>query len=218
MEMHTCVVVAQNQANREFLGSLLKASGLDAVLLASLGELSVTLGTVAVCGILVELASVVTASTNDKKVNLELLEYYPCAKFRFDHGQILMVGETFEQFVGRCLQFQPRTRRLSERKTLHFAVFLSADESFAHAEKSVTVNLSDKGVFVYSALEWEVGKRVWLKFPGDTRAIRGTVRSYQPWGCSKSFPGIGIEIDAGQEELSAPANPSTNDQSKNHFS
>jgi Tfp pilus assembly protein PilZ len=196
METHACVVVAQDTAIRDFLAALLNASGVSVVPLASLGELPGTLATVPASGILLELASLVTASAKDKKAAEEILEFYPCAKFRFDHQQIFMAGETLDQFLNKCLQFKPRLARQSMRKIVHLAVYLSARESLAGAEKAVTINVCDKGVFVSSARKWSVGQRVWLKFPGHATTIAGVVRSYQPWGSSKSFPGIGIEIDA----------------------
>jgi hypothetical protein len=181
---------------QEFLAASLKSYGMNAVLLASLGELSETLATVPVCGILLELASALAAPAKDKKATRELLEFYPSAKFRFANQQVLMLGETLDQFLSRCRQFEPRITRRSVRNTAHTAVFLSADESFSNAERAVTVNVSQKGYFVYSAREWGLGHRAWLKFPDHEATIGGIVRSYQPWGSSKSFPGIGIETDA----------------------
>jgi hypothetical protein len=196
MDLKRCVVVARSDATRDFLADSLKSMGMDAVLLASPEELRGTLEVVPVCGILLELTSAITASVQDKKAIQEFFELYPSAKFRLVNYQVLIVGETLDGFVCRCRQFEPRLIRKSPRKDSYLAVYLSADETFKDAEKVVTVNVSNGGYFVYSVREWRVGSHVWLRFPGDEAIIRGTVRSFRPWGNNKLLPGAGIEVDA----------------------
>ena len=106
--MKTCVVVAGSEQARHLLATSLKARGLDAVLLASLGELRRTLETVPACGILLELATAITASTWLKENTRELFELYPFAKFRQACSQALIIGNTFDSFALKCQEFQPR--------------------------------------------------------------------------------------------------------------
>jgi hypothetical protein len=193
--MRTCVVVALSEATREFLAGALKAAGMNATLLASLTDLAGTLESVPACGILLDLTAMLSASPRNKRVVQEFLELYPSARFRFANQQVLIVGETLEAFVRRCQEFEPRTTRKYAQVDMHLAVYLSADESFDNAEKSVTVNVSDTGYFIYSAREWTVGELVWLRFHGEETAVRGLVRSFRPWGNNKFFPGIGIEVE-----------------------
>lgn len=214
MKPHTCVVVAHEETTRIFLATLLQSSGLETIFLTSLGELAATLATVPTSGVLLELASLVTASAKDKKAVQELLEYYPYAKFRFDRQQVLLLGETLEHFCAKCLQFAPRVTRKSVRREVHLAVLLSSSASFARAEKSVTINVSDQGIFVYSARKWKVGQHVWLQFPGDESVYLGIVRFYEPWGNSRSFPGIGIEFEETQTGWSDGIAPAENEMGK----
>lgn len=193
--MKTCVVVAHNGTTRDFVADLLKSMEIDAVLLASLGNLRSTLEKTPVCGILLELTTAITASATDKRDTQEHLELYPSAKFRLAGDQVLILGGTLEQFVARCGQFAPRKIRKEARDNRFLAVYLSADETFQDAEKTVTANMSDSGCFVCSAREWQVGGRVWLKFLGNEIAICGTVCSTRSWGNNKFLPGIGIEVD-----------------------
>jgi len=193
--MKTCVVVALNQKTRDFVAVSLKALEMEAVLLASLGELRPTLETVSVCGILLELATAITASARDKKDTPELFDLYPSAKFRLLDNEVRILGDTLPGFVDKCRQFNPRTIRREFRKVSYLAVYLSADETFKDAEKVVTADISTGGCFVYSAREWEPGSRVWLKFLGEEAVVCGTVCSSQPWGNNKLLPGIGIKLD-----------------------
>ena len=196
MDMRTCVVVSLSEATRGFIAASLESMGMGSVPLASLGELPAVLDVTPACGILLELSTALTALPQHKKAVQELLEHYPLSKFRFAGGQVLIVGENLNGFVGRCLQFKPRVTRKAARKDRYLAVCLSANESFEDDERVVTFNVSDGGYFVFSAREWTVGDRVWLRFFGDEATICGTVRSYRPWGNDKFFPGIGIKIEA----------------------
>jgi hypothetical protein len=193
--MKTCVVVALNEKTRDFIAVSLKTLEMKAVLLSSLGELRGTLGTVSVCGILLELASAITASEQDKKDTAELFELYPFAKFRLLDNTVRILGDTLPGFVDKCRRFNPRTIRRGMREVRYLGVYLSADETFKDAEKVVTANISPGGCFVYSAREWGVGSRVWLKYFGDEAVVCGTVCSSQPWGNNKLLPGIGIRLD-----------------------
>jgi hypothetical protein len=174
---------------------------MDAVLLASLAELPRALETVVVCGILLELTLAIKASPPEKRITQDFVELYPSAKFRLAAPQVLIVGETLDGFVERCLKFKPRSARKSPRGVKHLAVHLSADQTFEDAEKAVTINTSEGGYFVYSSREWIIGSRVWLRFPGDKVAVRGTVRAFRPWGNNQSLPGIGIEVETKREGI-----------------
>jgi hypothetical protein len=193
--MRSCVVVALSEATREFLAGALNSAGMNATLLTSLAELTASLEAVPTCGILLDLTATIAASTQDKRAAQEFLELYPSAKFRFANQQVLIVGETLEAFVARCQQFEPRVTHKYAQVDMYLAVYLSENESFTGAEKSVTVNVADTGYFVYSAREWTVGDAVWIRFHDKEAAICGSVRSVRPWGNNETFPGIGIEVE-----------------------
>ena len=199
--MKTCVVIASSEDTRNWIGALLKERGLDAALLASLGELRGTLETIPACGILLELATAITASTQFKENTRELFELYPFAKFRLAGNEALMIGDTFDTFASTCREFEPRRIRACLRESRFLAVYLSADETFADAEKAVTLDVSNHGCFVYSAREWALGSRVWLKLPGVEALFCGDVRSTRPWGENKSLPGIGVKLDTSITEI-----------------
>ena len=76
--MKTCVVVALNEKTRDFVAASLKASEIEAVLLPSLGDLRVTLEKVSVCGILLELATAITASEGGRKDAQKLFGFSNC--------------------------------------------------------------------------------------------------------------------------------------------
>jgi hypothetical protein len=193
--MKTCLVVALNKKTRNFVAFSLNSLDMDAVLLESLGEMRGTLETASVCGILLELGTFITASPRDKKETEELFELYPFAKFRLIENEVRILGDTLPGFVDKCRQLKPRPIRSGVREVKYLAVFLSADETFANAEKVVTTNISPGGCFVYSVRQWSVGSRVWLMFLDHQPVVCGTVCSSQPWGNNLHLPGIGIRLD-----------------------
>jgi len=199
--MKTCVVIASHQNPRNLMAASLKARGLDTVLLGSLGELRSTLETLPACGILLELATAITASARLKVSTQELFELYPFAKFRLAGSEALIIGDTFDSFASRCREAEPRRIRKYPREIRFLAVYLSADETFADAEEVVTSDISDCGCFVYSARKWALGDRVWLKFPGGESVFCGEVCSMRPWGNNRYLPGIGIKLDTSLAEI-----------------
>lgn len=203
--MKTCVVIASPEDARDLVAASLKARGLHTAPLASLGELRGTLETLPACGILLELATAITASTWLKENTRELFELYPFAKFRVAGSRALIIGDTFDSFALKCQEFEPRRIRASIRESKFLAVYLSADETFADAEKAVTSNISDRGCFVYSARRWALGSRVWLRFAGAQAVLCGNVSSMRPWGNNKYLPGIGIQLDTNIAEIGRDA-------------
>jgi len=199
--MKTCVVIASPEDTRNVVAASLQARELDAVLLASLGELRGTLETVPACGILLDLVAAITAPTWLKENTRELFELYPFAKFRIAGSEALIIGDTFDSFASKCREFEPRRIRTSLRESRFLAVYLSANETFVDAEKVVTSNISDRGCFVYSARKWALGSRVWLKFPGVEAVFCGNVCSSRPWGNNKFLPGIGLRLDRNIPEI-----------------
>lgn len=196
MGIATCVVVALSDDVRNIVAAGLKSLGVEATLLASLDELPTTLEKIPACGILLEVITSIKASPQAKKAMQELAEFYPFGKFKLVGNEVLILGKgSLNSFVHDCQQFKPRTLRKDTRNIAHLAVHLSAEGNLEDAEKVVTINVSDRGCFVYSIREWRVGDRVWLRFLGDEVDICGTVCSWQPWGNNKTMPGIGISLD-----------------------
>jgi hypothetical protein len=196
MGIATCVVVALSEDVRNIVAAGLRSLGVEATLLASPEELPTTLEKIPACGILLEVITSIKASPQAKKAIQELAEFYPFGKFKLAGNEVLILGkESLQSFVHDCQQFNPRTLRKDTRHSAYLAVHLCADAKFEDAEKVVTVNVSDRGCFVYSIREWSTGNRVWLRFLGDDEDICGTVCAWQPWGNNKTMPGIGIKLD-----------------------
>ena len=198
------VVIASSADTRDFISASLKSLGsvksaeIEVTELASLGELPAALKQSLASGILVEVATLIKASQRDKEATRQPFEVYPSAKFKLVGTDVMVLGKarSIDEFVDECLQFNPRSIRRESRENRHFAVHLSADETFMDVEKVVTINISPYGCFVYSVREWSIGDRVWLRLIDHDVTVCGTILSHLPWGNDKFIPGIGIKLDA----------------------
>lgn len=195
--MVMCVVVALSANGRKTIATSLNSLGMEVTLLSSLEELPTVLKLTPVSGILIEAMISTEADGQGSESIQELIDLYPFATFRVVGREILVLGKapTLGGFAEQCRKFKARVIRREARTTTYMAVYLSPDPSFEDAEKVVTVNVSEGGCFVYSARNWRVGARVWLRLMGNDMAISGTVSSWQAWGNNKYVPGIGIKFD-----------------------
>ena len=192
----TCVVVASSDDVRRVIAASLEDLGLDVRAVSALGELPVIVKEVAVGGILLELATSIQSSPEEKEEAHEITRLYAFARFRLlgDEVRILGAGNSLEAFAERCRQSRPRVTRREARERRHLGVYVSGDPGFEDAEKTVTIDISKGGCFVYSSREWRVGDSVWLRFPGEEADFSGTVRFWREWGNDREIPGIGIRF------------------------
>jgi Tfp pilus assembly protein PilZ len=191
------VVIARDADTQNIIASSLKSEGANVTVLSALGDLPAVLKDIPVNGILLELITSTRSTSQEKQDTNDLIQFYCCARFKFVDNQVRILGHgmTLEQFVSDCRVAKPRTIRKNVRKVRHIALLLSADDEFTSAEKTVTIDISDEGCFVFSSEEWGIGDRVWLRLLDNDCVLTGTVRSWQPWGNNKKMPGIGIQLD-----------------------
>ena len=221
----TYAVVALNQDARTTIAAALNALGMEALPSASVHELVTILRTTSASGILLEVATSIKASPEEKEAINMLSRLFPLAKCRVAGKEVVVFGKanSLDGFVSECRQFQPRTIRREPRRSIYLAVHLSADESFHDAERVVTLNVSGGGCFLFSARQWSAGDRVWLRLCGHEVAVYGVVCSWQPWGSGKGMPGIGIKLDAecapfnwGLDDLAKPHSLIPTEENKEH--
>jgi Tfp pilus assembly protein PilZ len=75
---------------------------------------------------------------------------------------------------------------------------LSENKEFSaeHCERTVTVDLSREGCFVFSVRDWKPGDSAWftIKELRDNTPICGLVRWCLKWGEGMRVPGIGLKF------------------------
>lgn len=169
-------------------------------------------------GLLLDVLTAVRASFSDKIDIQNIAEVYPTLRVRWDAsaGEIrgLVIGNSIDKeaplrdFLNKFCHARPaRICRMHKRYPLNFNVLLSKDRNFSEelAEKTVTLDISLGGCFVYSTQCWQDTEFAWLRFLeiSDANPVQVAIRRFCPWGKTMNIPGIGVEftqIKPGQRE------------------
>jgi len=159
-------------------------------------------------GILIDMPTKIITLRNDKERVEVILELYPVARLTFNEksGQLCVFysnqiteGGTLDDFLTQhCRSFTERTIRSDRRRDIIFNVILSKTKNVSdeNSERTVTMNISRGGCFIFSTGGWEVNNDAWfiIKELTDQTPIRGQVRWKVDWGNEMSIPGIGVQF------------------------
>jgi hypothetical protein len=161
-------------------------------------------------GIVLELKKLIRATSHEKKVLAEFIETFPTLRVTVSpESDALKPLGSFDCFFGKtCPQFRPRAVRRNVRIALHLPVLVARinDPSFAAAERSHTINLSEEGCFLYSSSDWSKDRWALVRFI-DLKEHRPTlvhIRWRRPWGAGLKLSGIGAQfavMDVAQHQL-----------------
>ena len=206
MPLRLILVCKEGPARQAYLREA-ASIGIDVDAVATFGDLFKAMITSAYQGIMVDLVTSVKSSREEKGITQEILDVFPLVQLRWDqetnHIHTISSGSrdssTLAHFAAQeCQLFSPRAIRLNVRKTINFNVLLGseADMNPARTERTVTINISQKGCFVFSCRDWSNVSGVWLTIHEleDTTPIPGEIRWRQLWGKTPAIPGIGIRF------------------------
>lgn len=165
-------------------------------------------------GVMVDVLTKTKAAKNDKALVHEVLEQFPVLHLKWESktgtiktlyfGQFKHAG-TLEDFVNeQCRTFKARRIRSSPRKSVNFNVILAKDNSFddKDIERTVTIDVSKGGCFIYSSDEREKHCNAWfiIKELNDDTPIRAEVTWNIAWGKAMKIPGIGVTFTDIKEQ------------------
>lgn len=208
MDVRLLLVVDDQDARIAYSRALMRLQvNLESV--PSVTELHRILPQTTFSGILLDSAVLNKASSSEKALIHDFIQLFPSVRLRFDQetqqisvqyfGQTQDENATLQQFVeSQCKGFTPRVIRDCERVELNFNVLLSKKEDFAESEalKTITMNVSKEGCFVFTPHRWQIGEFAWLKFMEllDPAPIGVEVRWVKEWGKTLGIPGIGVRF------------------------
>ncbi|MBN2468917.1 MAG: PilZ domain-containing protein [Deltaproteobacteria bacterium] len=217
MDTRVVLVAREGEARNAYIREI-RRCGVHVDTVSSFQDLRRMMTEVPYNGVLVDLETKIKAPANEKRISHEILSVFPVVQLRNDgktdsvrtlyFGQLHGEKGTLENFLDvECRSFPPRTIRSNIRRDVYLNVLLSRKGDFSQktASRSVTLNVSQGGCFIYSTEKWE---RAWtasfiIKALDDAMPITGEVRWTIPWGATMRLPGIGVrfqDIRHGQLE------------------
>ena len=201
------LLIAREGETRKKYQEAITDLGVETVVVSSLKKTDRALMDLSYHGVMVDMRTKMKILKDDNELVYTALRKFPVAHLNLERktGAIRLfypgqkTGATLEDFVNReCASFTPRILSSGVRKQIHFNVVLSENKEFSaeHCERTVTVDISREGCFVFSVRDWEPGDSVWLSIKElhDDTPICALVRWCLKWGEGMRVPGIGLKF------------------------
>jgi hypothetical protein len=207
MSVRLILVCKEGPAKLAYLKEA-KSIGIEVDSVASFGELTKAMISTPYQGIMVDVITSVKSSREEKSAVQKILDVYPLVQLKWESETNAIhtislgnpsSGGSLAHFIDKeCQPFKPRAIRLNPRRSIIFNVTMCKQEDFNEnsAERTVTINVSKGGCFLFSSRDWSDTPGVWIVFNEltDKTPIRGEIRWYVPWGKTMTMPGIGISF------------------------
>ena len=198
----------EGKAKQAYLNAI-KSFGVKVDTAPSLMELHKMLIENTYNGVMVDFRTRVKASNEEKDLVHDIFEQFPVAQLNFEektgeirsfHYSRTSKGETLESFIKEeCRSFIARPIRSTIRKKIHFNVLISNTGDFTEKEidRTVTMNVSKGGCFIYSVDDLQSDDRLMMVFKEleEQTPILGEVRWRALWGEGMQIPGIGVKFE-----------------------
>lgn len=162
-------------------------------------------------GLLIDVPTMIRCECADKNRVSRIMQRFPVLRLMFNPGfggiRGLARGGTMrdnrdlaEFVLHECVPFPPRSIRVTSRQELVLNVVLARDPDRMDidGERTVTINVSEHGCFVFTPAQWRVSAPAWLvvgEFE-DKTPIELRVRWRRPWGEAMLLPGIGATFES----------------------
>lgn len=200
------ILVCKEGESRQAYLHYTKALGVDVDFVSSFYEFLQSMIKNPYQGLIIDLVTQMKMTVEEKNVSKEILGFFPTIylKWYADSGSICHIFPdktstygSLEEFINiECQSFTARAVRLNTREMVHFNVLLSNDESMHEKflERTVTINISKGGCFLFSGRDWSSYSTAWLIITElqDKTPIEGNVHWSVGWGNQMTIPGIGI--------------------------
>lgn len=206
------LVIAMENEERNIYCEAIRGLGVKVSAVPSLKGLDVDVTDLYFHGVVIDMPTKICALKNDKEFIYSTLRKFPAAHVSLekDSRQIRVFypgqepGATLLDFInGKCRPFTPRRLGYHIRKEVHFNVILSKerDLEISTSEQTVTVDVSEKGCFLFSIQDWASGDTAWLIIMelSDRTPISAEVCRCVKWGTAMQVPGIGVKFKAIRE-------------------
>lgn len=206
-KLRILLVVTPGDNRGVYIQSLNKFD-LDFDVAESLHEISLKHNKVKYNGFLIDIPTLLRSSSTDKAEANLLGDNFPVMRLSYKAaegircmptGKFSGHGKTLEEFFNQsCQSFTARSLRGTKRanKVLNALLNRDINSSSSRMEKSVALNFSTDGCFLYSVSKWRKGETLWVAFMelSDKTPIKSEVLWSVPWGVKSQMPGIGLRF------------------------
>ncbi|HYA15185.1 MAG TPA: PilZ domain-containing protein [Syntrophales bacterium] len=208
------ILVCREGASRQIYHQETKSDDVEVDIVSSYNELFKNMINIPYHGIMIDMLTIMKASKEEKDIAHEVLQAFPTVLLNWDResGSIRTIplgkassSDTLNNFINvDCRHFEARSIHLYMRKNIHFNVMLSREETMSKEflERTVTLNVSKSGCFLFSVQDWSNIRNVYfvIKELQDKTPIVGEIRWSVEWGKTMAFPGIGIRFKHIKQE------------------
>jgi hypothetical protein len=201
------LLIATEGEERNIYCEAIKGLGVAVHAVPSLKGLDANVTDLYFHGVVIDMPTKISALKNDRELIYTTLRKFPTAHVGLEKSkrQVRIFypgqapGATLLDFVNdKCRPFVPRRLGHHIRKEIHFNVLLSKEREAAivNAEKTVTVDVSERGCFLFSVQDWAPSDTAWLIIMelDDKTPISAEVCRYIKWGLGMHVPGIGVKF------------------------
>lgn len=205
------LLVAEAGLARSAYSEVLNSLGVEYDCISSPDEMQSLMTQAQYNGVLVDIPTMIRCESTDKNRVTQIMEHFPVLRLMYNpecggirglaHGGTIKDNRNLADFViNECIPFPARSIRVSERKDVVFNVLLmdECDPDCIQAERTVTINVSQHGCFIYTVNVWEVMRPAWMivnEFD-DKTPVELKVRWCGEWGKNMRIPGIGTSFES----------------------
>lgn len=211
------LLVCRSASRSQLYRAVLDRKGVACLMVTSLKEVPALAAGTALSGLLLDMPVMVKATPQERLTLEDMQRALPCAYLNIapatDSIKLMMVNNlqgtatTIEEFAELSARFSPRCVVPKDRTTLHLHTLLQYDCETAPSVKTVTLDLSSGGCFLFSVdPQLQTGISLSLQFIGldDPAPIIVRVCWRNPFGTpGKPGPGVGakfVQISPVQHE------------------
>ncbi len=180
----------------------LKEYAINLIMVDSISALMDMLVRIPCSGIILDVKCLMRTNEHHKGLLYEFIDAFPTLRVNSapDGNSFVPLGDSDAFVTKTCAAFKPRSVRKNRRMHVALPLLLSReqDPEMRNAVKTCSIDLSEKGMFIFSTDEWRIDESAWIQLIDvrDSTPIRARVRWVLPWGTGLRFPGIGIIFDA----------------------
>jgi Tfp pilus assembly protein PilZ len=202
------LLVAAPGDNRGAYLRALRDFKIDCDVAESLHDVVVNHNKIKYSGFLIDIPTLLRSSAADKAEAALLSDNFPVMRISNNSnegirciptGKFSGHGSTLKEFFQEsCLNFTARSLRGTKRANKVLNVLLNRDISArnSYMEKSVALNFSAEGSFLFSVSKWRKGDTLWIAIMelDDKAPVKAEVQWVVPWGLKSQMPGIGVQF------------------------